>query len=260
MDNRKGDNIPFDSLETWPNGGLKQLLLWKNWRKTALVFSLILMLLLDIASNSIISVVSVAGVLVLLTSISYWCFVWGMRKLRKSNKVEHPYQSYLEIDFNISEDAAVQLARLFVFKVNPILKRLSSFFLVEDLFDSIKFLMFLCGLNVVGDYTNGITLIVVGFILIFTLPKFYEWKKPFIDMQLQHLQRLKNHFLCSKKKTLPSPTATVDPQIISSKQLQKTSANDIDVDQQFVSSDFGNDYNWQQHDITMQDYQHIKAQ
>lgn len=157
----KSNNI-LDSLQAWPNCGIKALLLWHNWRKTALVFFVMLMLLLDIAANSIISVMSVVGILMLLASISYWCLVWGIRKLRKSNTIEHPYQNYLEIDFNISEEAAVQLARLFVIKLNPIIKRVRTLFLVEDFLDSLKLLVLLCVFNVVGDYTNGITVIVVG--------------------------------------------------------------------------------------------------
>lgn len=160
MDTNK-DNI-LDSLQAWPNCGLKKLLLWHNWRKTALIFFIMLILLLDIAANSIISVASVVGILLLLASLSYWSFVWGMRKLRKSNIIENPYQSYIEIDLQISEEAAVQLTRLFIIKLNPIVKRLYLLFLVDDFLDSLKFLLLLGVLNIVGDYTNGISVIIVG--------------------------------------------------------------------------------------------------
>ncbi|KAM8708443.1 hypothetical protein ACLKA7_015421 [Drosophila subpalustris] len=257
----KQENL-LDSLEAMPNGALKQLLLWHNWPKTALFFFVILMVLLDIASNSIISVISVAGVLILLISICYCCYVWGMRKLRKSNTVDHPYQSYLETDLSISEESAAHLARLVVVKLNPILLKLRSLFLIEDLLDSLKLLVTLCGLNVVGDYINGMTLLVLGFILVFTLPKLYEWKKPMIDMQLKHLQRLKNRLFCSKKKTHSSaPTATVDPQVISSKLRPKS--NGIDSENQhntgqFISTD--QEYVWQQQEMPHEDYMHYKDQ
>lgn len=160
--NKDNQENLLDTLDAMPNSELKQLLLWHNWPKTAVFFFVILMILLDIASNSIISVVSVAGVLILSISICYCCYVWGMRKLRKSNVLDHPYKSYLEIDLSISEDSAARLARLFVVKLNPILLQLRSLFLIEDLLDSLKLLVMLCGLNVVGDYINGMTLLVLG--------------------------------------------------------------------------------------------------
>jgi len=154
------ENIP--ESETMPNGKLKQLLYWENWRKTATFFFLTLMILWDIAAHSVISVVSVAGVLMLSLSICYFGYVWGLRKLRKSNIMDHPYQRYLEIDLSISEEAAASLARLAVINLNPFLMKMSSLFLIEDLLDSLKLLVMLCGLNIVGDYINGMTLLVIG--------------------------------------------------------------------------------------------------
>lgn len=203
-----------------------------------------------------------------------------MRKLRKSNIIENPYQSYIEIDLQISEEAAVQLTRLFIIKLNPIVKRLYLLFLVDDFLDSLKFLLLLGVLNIVGDYTNGISVIIVGkcsfflllsswntcnslhqgFILIFTLPKFYDCKKPFIDMQIQHFQRLKNHLLCAQKMPLSTSAATVDPQVLLSKQLQKTNDEDIEISEQIVYSEYTNEYNWQQGDTPNQNTQHNKEQ
>ncbi|KAH8372298.1 hypothetical protein KR093_010973 [Drosophila rubida] len=237
-----------------------QLLLWRNWRKTALIFFLTLMIILDIASNSIISVVSVVGVLIVLISISYCCYIWGMRKLRKSSIMDHPYQRYLETDVSISEEAAARLARLVVIKVNPMLGHLRAFFLIEDLVDSLKFLVVLCGLNVLGDYVNGMTLLLIGFVLLFTLPKVYEWKKPMINNQLKHLQGFKTRLLSTKKKTHSSaPTVTVDPQVISSNR-QKTNGIECDTEPlnlaQFISSE--SDYAWPPQELAGEDYQHYK--
>ncbi|KAH8260889.1 hypothetical protein KR044_000017 [Drosophila immigrans] len=248
------------SMEPLSNDELMQLLLWRNWRKTAIFFCLSLVMLLDIASNSIISVVSVLGVFIVLVSISYCCYVWGMRKLRKSSIVDHPHQRYLETDVTISEENAAHLARLIVVKLNPILCQLRSFFLIEDLMDSLKFMLALCALNVLGDFVNGMTLLVIGFVLLFTLPKLYEWKKPMIKNQLKHLQCLKNRLLSTKKKSHSSaPTVTVDPQVISFNR-QKTNGIDCDAEQhnlaQFMADE--PDYAWPQQDLPVDGYQHYK--
>lgn len=146
-----------DSLRAW-----QTLVLWHNWRKTALFFVFTLTLLLDMATNPVISVVSVAGAITISLSISYCCYVWGMRKLRKSCNAEHPLKRYLDMDVTISRKTTEQLAHLLVSKLNPLLLRLRSLFLVEDMLDSLKMLLIFCCLNIVGDLIKGMTLLIVG--------------------------------------------------------------------------------------------------
>lgn len=146
-----------DTLTAW-----RALVLWQNWRRTALFFIFTLTLLLDMATNPVISVVSVAGAITISICIAYCCYVWGMRKLRKSGNAEHPLKRYLDMDVTISRKTAEQLAHLLVSKLNPILLRLRSLFLVEDMLDSMKMLLIFCCLNIVGDFIKGMTLLVVG--------------------------------------------------------------------------------------------------
>lgn len=156
LNERVQQNLPAP-LAAW-----QALLLWHNWRKTGLLFIMVLTLLLDMATNPVISVVSVAGAITISLTISYSCYVWGMRKLRKSCVVEHPLKQYLEMDVTISAKTTEQLAHMLVSKLNPILLRCRSLFLVEDMLDSLKLLLIFCGLNIVGDYINGMTLLLVG--------------------------------------------------------------------------------------------------
>ncbi|EDV97887.1 GH17123 [Drosophila grimshawi] len=229
----------------------QELLLWHNWRKTALIFILTLTLLLDIAVNPIISVMSVAGAIILGISMCYCCYVWGMRKLHKSNDVKHPCQRYLDMDVTISEETAEQLADLILLILNPILLHLRSLFLVEDLFDSLKLLLLLCSLNIVGDHIDGMTLLLAGFVLLFTVPKLYEWKKPTINMQLLQLQQLKTLLLSSENKKIP--IVSVDPKLMSPNSIQDPNGSDNELDdngEQFNSfdqdneQDFTSEYNW----------------
>ncbi|XP_062134354.1 reticulon-3-B [Drosophila sulfurigaster albostrigata] len=261
MEFNKDNDCKMGSKDSGTNSEFMQLILWRNWRKTSFVFLLMLMILMDIASNSIISVVSVFGVLIVLISMSYCCHIWGMRKLSKSHIMDHPYQNFLETDVSISEESAARLARLIVIKVNPILCQLRSLILIEDFVDSLKFLIALCGLNVLGDYINGMTMVLIGFVMLFTLPKLYEWKKPFINNQFKHLQQLKTRLFATKKKSHSSaPTVAVDPQVISSNR-QKSNGIDCEIDQlnmgQYISAE--SDYDWAQEDVSMEDYQHYKG-
>lgn len=66
--------------------------------------------------------------------------------------------------------------------------------------------------------------------------------------------------LCAQKMPLSTPTATVDPQVLLSKQLQKTNDEDIEISEQIVYSEYTNEYNWQQGDTPNQNTQHNKEQ
>lgn len=79
-------------------------------------------------------------------------------------------------------------------------------------------------------------------------------------MQIQHFQRLKNHLLCAQKMPLSTPTATMDPQLLLSKQLQKSNSEDSEISEQIVYSECINEYNWQQGDTPNQNTQHNKVQ
>ncbi|EDW70693.1 uncharacterized protein Dvir_GJ11400 [Drosophila virilis] len=261
LNERMHENIAA-SWKAW-----QALLLWHNWRKTALFFCLMLTLLLDMASNPVISVVSVAGAIAISISICYSCYVWAMRKLRKSSAVEHPLKRYLDMDVTISKETAEHLAYVLALKLNPILLRLRSLFLVEDLLDSLKLLMMLCGLNIVGDYVNGMTILVLAFVLLFTLPKLYEWKKKTINKKLQQLQLFKNQLLTPKCKINAVPTATVDPQFMETDLNQKANYMDNELDNntgQFISyeqdsgQDYTSDHSWQTSDMNIEAFQHIK--
>ncbi|XP_017863587.1 PREDICTED: reticulon-1-A [Drosophila arizonae] len=241
-------NMP-DTLTAW-----RALVLWQNWRRTALFFIFTLTLLLDMATNPVISVASVAGAITISICIAYCCYVWGMRKLRKSCNAEHPLKRYLDMDVTISRKTAEQLAHLLVSKLNPILLRLRSLFLVEDMLDSLKMLLIFCCLNIVGDFIKGMTLLVVAFILLFTLPKLYVWKKKTIHKKLEQLQMLKAQLLSSNPKMTTVPTVAVDPQVLDP-DLKKMNYvdNDMEIDteqydtyEQTSTPDCSSDYTWQE--------------
>ncbi|ALC44007.1 Rtnl2 [Drosophila busckii] len=180
-------NLAESCFWSWPDGAIGRLLLWRNWQSTGIVFCLIIILLLDITVNSIISVVSVLGVLGLLLSLGYCSYVWTIRKLNKSSNEEHPMRRYMEMDLSISEQTAECLARLLVQQLNPIIQSLRALFLVEDLVDTLKLLLLFCVLNILGDYVTGMNLLLIGFVLLFTLPKLYDCNKSFFNLQLQQL-------------------------------------------------------------------------
>ncbi|KAH8250288.1 hypothetical protein KR026_010216 [Drosophila bipectinata] len=170
---------------------VKHLVLWRNYRESIVVFTGILVILLDVMAHSIISVVSMAGITVLLASIGFRCVGILMRSWRKDVGQNQPYRMYWQPNLNIPREEVMRLAGIGVDRFNATINHLLELFLVENWERSLKFLAVMCGLNLLGDCFNGLTLLIFGHVLLFTLPKLYEWYKPNIDNQIKKFQKCK---------------------------------------------------------------------
>jgi hypothetical protein len=65
------------------------------------------------------------------------------------------------------------------------LLKLRSVFLVEDIVDSLKFVVLFWVLTYVGSWFNGLTLVILAYLAAFALPKLYEQNKAQVDQVLQ---------------------------------------------------------------------------
>ncbi|KAH8280910.1 hypothetical protein KR054_004021 [Drosophila jambulina] len=184
---------------------VQDLLLWRNSRLTVVVFTTVMILLLDIMAHSVISVISMAGITILLAAVAYRCFR-QFSKWRKNGAQDEVTRMYPQVRIDIPREEAMQLAGVAVDYLNKGLNRVIGLILVESWEDSLKCLAMLCGLNLLGDCFNGITLILFGHILLFTLPKLYEWYQPFIDDQLEKFSKFKKH----DKKTPETKTENTE--------------------------------------------------
>ena len=76
------------------------------------------------------------------------------------------FREYLEIELVLPQEKVQQIATVGVAHVNAFLAELRRLFLVEDLIDSIKFGTFLWVLTYLGSMFNGITLVILGKMII----------------------------------------------------------------------------------------------
>ncbi|KAH8343944.1 hypothetical protein KR084_002203 [Drosophila pseudotakahashii] len=170
---------------------LKDLLLWRNCRVTLIVFAGILLLLLDVMTHSVISVVSMAGITILLAAIGHRLLMQFLRAWKKDGSNDQISRLYPHVKIEIPQEDTIRLAGKAVIYLNSILNRLMGLFLVEKWEDTWKFLVLLCGINLLGDCFNGLTLILIGHVCIFSLPKLYEWYKPIIEVQVRKFRMCK---------------------------------------------------------------------
>ncbi|KAJ7307217.1 hypothetical protein JRQ81_009210 [Phrynocephalus forsythii] len=156
------------------------LIFWRDVKKTGLVFSTTLILLLSLAAFSVISVVSYLILALLSVTISFRVYKSVIQAVQKSED-GHPFKAYLDVDITLSSEAFHNYVSSAMVHVNRALRLIMRLFLVEDLVDSLKLAVVMWLMTYVGAIFNGITLLILGELLVFSLPVVYEKYKTQID-------------------------------------------------------------------------------
>lgn len=177
---------------------VESLIYWRDPKKSGAVFGSILVVLLSLAYFSLISVTAYLSLIVLVGTICFRIYKNIMQAVQKTSD-GHPFKEFLELDLTLPQDKVKEVTELVVAHINGGVNELRRLFLVEDLIDSIKFGVLLWCLTYLGAWFNGMTLIIIGFIALFTLPKVYETNKTQIDANLD-IVRTKLAEITSKVK------------------------------------------------------------
>ncbi|XP_044020153.1 reticulon-1 isoform X2 [Aphidius gifuensis] len=178
------------------------LIYWRRPEETGIVFGGILGILLSLAYFSLISVFSYTALLSLTLTFGYRIYKTVMQAVQKTSD-GHPFKDILDIDLTVSADKVHQVADVAVVHVNAAVSELRRLFLIEDFIDSLKFGVVLWCLTYVGSWFNGMTLIIIGVVALFTLPKVYETNKVQIDQNLALVQAKINELTAKVKAAIP---------------------------------------------------------
>ncbi|KAI8041114.1 hypothetical protein M5D96_005366, partial [Drosophila gunungcola] len=145
---------------------INRLILWRNWKKSVLVFVVLQILIFDFANESAIRVFCIWILFGLLLTIGYR--VYG-----------NPYQKYLDMDINISEEAVRQLVLLVPSKTFGFLIQLKSVVFVTNFWKTLKWMVVFSGMCLIGEFIYISTLVHLGLVLLFTIPKICTWTSNF---------------------------------------------------------------------------------
>ncbi|KAJ6654184.1 hypothetical protein lerEdw1_007281 [Lerista edwardsae] len=156
------------------------LVFWRDVKKTGLVFSTTLILLLSLAAFSVISVASYLILALLSVTISFRVYKSVIQAVQKSEE-GHPFKAYLDLDVAVSSETFHNYVSATMVHVNHALKLIMRLFLVEDLVDSLKLAVVMWLMTYVGALFNGITLLILAELLAFSVPVVYEKYKTQID-------------------------------------------------------------------------------
>ncbi|XP_061083502.1 reticulon-4-like isoform X2 [Conger conger] len=156
------------------------LLYWRDIKTTGVVFGALLFLLLSLTVCSIVSVCSYVALALLSVSISFRIYKGILQAVQKSDE-GHPFKVYLDQDVALPEDSVHQYSDLALERINVWIVELRRLFLVEDLVDSLKFAVGMWVLTYVGALFNGLTLLILVLIGVFSCPVIYEKNQKQID-------------------------------------------------------------------------------
>ncbi|XP_023025653.1 reticulon isoform X3 [Leptinotarsa decemlineata] len=163
---------------------VESLIYWRDPKKSGPVFGGVLLVLLSLTYFSLISVVAYLSLLALSLTIAFRIYKNVVQAVQKTGD-GHPFKDFLEMDMSLPQDKVKEISEVIVAHVNAAVVELRRLFLVEDLVDSIKFGVLLWTLTYLGAWFNGMTLIIIAWVALFSLPKVYETNKTQIDANLE---------------------------------------------------------------------------
>ncbi|KAI1902636.1 hypothetical protein AGOR_G00017990 [Albula goreensis] len=162
------------------NFALRELVYWRDPRRSGVVFGVSLLVLLSLATFSVISVVSYLLLAFLCVTITFRIYKSVIQAVQKSTD-GHPFKALMEKDVTIPPETFRRYTDISLTYLNRGLKQMRRLFLVEDLVDSLKLAVGMWLMTYVGAIFNGITILILADILLFTSPLVYEKYKIQID-------------------------------------------------------------------------------
>lgn len=153
---------------------------WKDIKRTGCIFGGILFLLLSLNCYPLISVVTTFALGFLCVCFLYHIGMTVFNVVQKTT-AEHPFKNLLEQNIEIPEEVVSQLSTCICKFINAEIKCCQRLFLIENLFESVKFGITLWLVSYVSCWFSLLTMIILSVITLFTVPKLYEEKQTEID-------------------------------------------------------------------------------
>ncbi|XP_049917999.1 reticulon-2a isoform X2 [Epinephelus moara] len=152
------------------------LIYWKDTERTGMILTGLVVGLLSLFQLSIITVISTVSLAVMCFTISVRIYYQVLYILNWGDG-EHPFKSYLGLDISFSGEEADGYMQKAIVMVLSALDSLKGLFFVRNLVESIKFLVLMYLVTYLGELCNGLTLLIISVIALFSLPLFYRQRQ-----------------------------------------------------------------------------------
>uniref|UniRef100_A0A8C7UXG7 Reticulon n=1 Tax=Oncorhynchus mykiss TaxID=8022 RepID=A0A8C7UXG7_ONCMY len=138
-----------------------ELVYWRDPKKSAVAFGMSLLVLLSLATFSVISVVSYMLLALLCVTITFRVYKSVIQAVQKSEE-GHPFKALMEKDLTVQPEILRKYVDVCLTYVNLAITQARHLLLVEDLVDSLKLAGFMWLLTYVGAVFNGITILILS--------------------------------------------------------------------------------------------------
>ncbi|XP_051258493.1 reticulon-2b [Dicentrarchus labrax] len=193
---------------------LMDLVYWRNVRRTAVVFTGLVISLASVFQLSVITVLS-------HVCLGAMCVTFPLRlyykllELLRWNPGVHPFQSYLDNDASLTDKETVMLVEEVVLLIAFAFTEIKRLLFIDSMIDSIKFVVLLYLLTYVGVQINGLTLVITAVITIFSIPLLYKKQQVRLRRMVRavkaFVKRIKNMCFSLYDSVRPSPASEPAP-------------------------------------------------
>uniref|UniRef100_A0A8C0KDP5 Reticulon n=1 Tax=Canis lupus dingo TaxID=286419 RepID=A0A8C0KDP5_CANLU len=182
------------------------LLYWKDTRTSGVVFTGLMVSLLCLLHFSIVSVTAHVALLLLCGTISLRVYRKVLQAVHRGDGA-NPFQAYLDVDLTLTREQMERLSQQIASRVVSMAIQLRHFFLVEDLVDSLKLALLFYILTFVGAVFNGLTLLILGVIGLFTVPLLYRQHQAQMDQYVGLVTNQLSHIKAKIRAKIPGSGA-----------------------------------------------------
>merc|ERR1712211_170711 len=166
---------------------MNSLMYWDNPRDSGIVCGSLLVCLLAVRYISLISVIGNLSLALVTATMSFRIYKSVLASVNKTNE-GHPFKQFLEVDVTLPADKVSGLSNSFFSQLNAILLKLKSILLIENVIESVKFTVSMYLLTYVGAIMNGLTIITLTWVAMFSVPIVYRDNQKQIDDALLPLK------------------------------------------------------------------------
>merc|ERR1719500_1769584 len=145
------------------------------------MFSGVLALLVSICYYSLVSVLAYISLGLLAAIMAIKVYSTVMVFMKKAEPGSDPLQCVQCADLSIPPEKVADMTGFLVDVINPSIMELRRLFLLESIFDTVKFILCLWGLTYIGSWFNMMTLVILTWLGLFSLPLVYKNNQAAVD-------------------------------------------------------------------------------
>jgi hypothetical protein len=160
---------------------LTSMLYWEDPMLTGPIFGSVLVVLVSLASCSLLSVASYTALLLLTAVAVAKVAAFVMVKAGKVEEGFDPLAKVAAVSLSVPEDIITAHAPCLTAAINTALARAKALFLLTNPVDTLKFGLTLYLLTFLGAWFNALTLVTLAWVAAFTLPKLYLNNQSAVD-------------------------------------------------------------------------------